>query len=518
MKAGKSFRSILGLTIAFLIVVTVQPASAGDGVTHYWGVFVGISDYQAMTDLTFCADDATSIYNLFLQDSRWDESRMTLLLNSQASRSAVENAITAMASSSDDDDICLFFFSGHGGQASEDFDPSDESDGKDEYLVCWDSNTSDYTGDFIDDDMGDTLGQISGTTVVMLDACYSGGHIKAASSKAASGKIQTSRNIKFIIKPFEQHAGITKKGDGFASDLVDRITALKDANDQSDIIVLTASDDDELSFESFEFRHGDFTYFLLLGLKSNDVNSNGYISVEESFAYLEPALKEYRNSTVTPQKYDGTSGETDLLQPTAERLVFMGYGDFYWDYPFNTFFKKQRAEYIYTQSQLGQKGHIKALKIFVEEKPLTPLNNCTIRMRLTTDSEYSSSPQWTSSGWTTVYAGTKTIDDIGPVPFILSTPFHYDGVRNLIIDFSFSNSSWEDKGLFYGSVSDRYAMIYHSRDDDTYGEPTTWAGTSPQPIRDQYPPGAGSYLDLELEFFTKKYRAMPWIPLLLLGD
>jgi len=522
MKTEKIFPFILGLIIAIFIIATVKPVSAGDGVTRYWGVFVGISDYQTMIDLNFSADDATSIYNLFLQDSRWDASRMTLLRNSQATRSAVENAIMAMASSSDDDDICLFFFSGHGGQANVDFVPSDESDGKDEYLACWDSNNSDYTGDFVDDDMGATLGQISGTTVVMLDACFSGGHIKATSSKTASGKIQTSRNIKFIIKPFEQHARITKKGDGFASDLVDRVTALKDANDQSDIIVLTASDDDEFSFEGPEFRHGDFTYFLLLGLKSNDVNNNGYVSAKESFAYLQPVLREYTNSTVTPQKYDGTSGETDLLQPTAERLVFVGSGDFSWSYPFNTYFQKQRAEYIYTQSQLGQGGHIKALKIFVEEKPLMPLKNCTIRMKHTTDSEYGSSPQWTSSGWITVYAETKTVDDIGPVPFTFSTPFHYDGIRNLIIDFSFSNSSYEDKGLFWGSFSDTYSMISHQRGDDNYGEPTTWAGTSPQPARDENPPGAGSYLDLELEFYTIKTpqgaNAMPWIPLLLLDD
>jgi uncharacterized caspase-like protein len=243
-----------------------------------------------------------------------------------------------MASSSDDDDVCLFFFSGHGGQAGVDFVPSDESDGKDEYLACWDSNDSDYTGDFVDDDMGDTLGRISGTTVVMLDACFSGGLIKAAGSQTASGKIQTSRNIKFTRKPIEQHAAKTRKGDGFASDLIDSVTALKDANDQSDIIVLTASDDDETSSESTEFRQGEFTYFLLLGLKSNDANSNGYVSTEESFAYLKPSLGGYTNFAVTPQKYDGTSGETDLLQPTAERLVFVGSGDFSWKYPFNTYF------------------------------------------------------------------------------------------------------------------------------------------------------------------------------------
>jgi hypothetical protein len=140
-------------------------------------------------------------------------------------------------------------------------------------------------------------------------------------------------------------------------------------------------------------------------------------------------------------------------------------------------------------------------------------------MKHTTDSEYGAFPQWTASGWITVFAETKTIDDIGPVALILSTPFHYDGVSNLIIDFSFSNSSYEDKGLFYGSYSDTYATIYHSRDDNNYGEPTTWAGTSPQPTRDENPPDAGSYLDLELEFYSIKTSqgasAMPWIPLLL---
>jgi len=60
-----------------------------------------------------------------------------------------------------------------------------------------------------------------------------------------------------------------------------------------------------------------------------------------------------------------------------------------------------------------------------------------------------------------VFAVT-TRDDIGPVAFTLSTPFHYDGIRNLIIDFSFSNSSYEDKALFYGSDSDTYSMIHHS--------------------------------------------------------
>jgi hypothetical protein len=380
MNTKISLLCILGLLITILLVMPVQSVSAGDGVTHYWGVFVGISDYQTASDLPFAGDDAAAIYELLLQDSSWIDSRMTLLLDSQASRSAVENAITEMALYSDDDDICLFFYAGHGGQANQDFSPSDETDGSDEYIACWDTNPYDYTGDFIDDDMGTTLGQISGTTVVMLDSCFSGGHIRSASGKTVLSKTQGFRDIRFVKKPFEQYAGPAKKGDGYAADLVDRVKSLRDASDQTDIIVLTASDEDEVASGNAEFCHGEFTYFLLLGLKSNDVNGNNRVSVEEAFAYLEPVLREYRNGSVSPQIYDGSSGETDLLLPIVNRVAFIGYGDFTWLYPFNTNFKKRRAEYIYTQAQLGQEGLIEGLKIFVKEELSTmPLNNCTIR-------------------------------------------------------------------------------------------------------------------------------------------
>lgn len=266
----------------------------------------------------------------------------------------------------------------------------------------------------------------------MLDTCHSGGNIKAAISKSDSGKTLGFQNIKFIMKPFEQHSEIARKSNGFASELVSRFSALKDADDLSNIVVLTSINQNEVSFENFGFKQSQFTYFLLQGLKSNDANSNGNVSAEEAFLYLQPALINYSISS-TPQIYDGKTGQVDLLKPTAERLVFIGAGDFYWRWPFITYWKKGRAEYVYTQSQLGQGGYIKALKIFAIEKPTLPLNNCTIRMKHTNISEYGPSPQWTSNDWITVYTGTKSIGDFGPVSFTLSTPFQYDGISNLII-------------------------------------------------------------------------------------
>jgi hypothetical protein len=315
-------------------------------------------------------------------------------------------------------------------------------------------------------------------------------------------KIEKRGRSKFLRKTAQPPLRKTRKGDGFAADLFQRSGTTKDADDQTNIIVLTASDDDEESNESLEFLHGEFTYFLLLGLQSNDINEDEDVSAEEAYAYLYPVIRDYSIYTVTPQLYDGTVGEVSLAEPTTGRTVFIGDIDnFVWGYPFNTYWKKSRAEYIYYPSQIGPAGYIQKLKIFASEIPGMSLNNCTIRMTHTSRTEYDYFPEWTSAGWTTVYSGTKTISNVGPVSFELSTPFYYDGVSNLIVDFSFSNDDWIDRGEFYGSFSDMYCMIFHRRDDDSYGEPTTWTGTSPEPTRDENPPtAAGSYLHIEFEF------------------
>ncbi len=92
----------MGLVIVIFLMMTVLPVSAGDGVTRYWGVIVGISDYQTVSDLNFAADDASSLNDLLLLDSCWDASNITLIQDSQATRSAVENAIDTMAFNSGD--------------------------------------------------------------------------------------------------------------------------------------------------------------------------------------------------------------------------------------------------------------------------------------------------------------------------------------------------------------------------------------------------------------------------------
>ena len=76
----------------------------------------------------------------------------------------------------------------------------------------------------------------------------------------------------------------------------------------------------------------------------------------------------------------------------------------------------------------------------MESLPGQTMNNFTLRMQPTTLSSYSSYA-WQGTGWTTVYQSNQTISSTGWTTFNFTTPFKYDGVSNLMVDFSFNNSS-----------------------------------------------------------------------------
>ena len=134
--------------------------------------------------------------------------------------------------------MVLFFFSGHG-TTGRDVAPLDETGGLDEYLCSYGCTTSQYLRD---DELSEWLGELPTTNiVVILDTRFSGGQIKAE-----AGTVRSLRGAA---------AGVVRKGDGFSADLARRI-APRDMDDNPGCVVLTASDDDELSYEFHFLRKG----------------------------------------------------------------------------------------------------------------------------------------------------------------------------------------------------------------------------------------------------------------------
>ncbi|MBN2020330.1 MAG: caspase family protein [Sedimentisphaerales bacterium] len=287
-----------GATGNYQLTVTPDETQPPDGITTCRAVVCGIADYQYIGDLTWCDDDAIDVRNALLAAGNWSSANITLLTNSAATKAAIRTAIQNMASASDSDDLCLFFFSGHGTTVN-DQPPYDETDGYDELLAVYDSDT--HVNQYIsDDELGSWFDALpTNKYVILLDACHSGGQIKGAGTVKGFGSI------------------VPQKGDGFAADLVPQI-GIKDLDDNGRGVVITACDDDETSQESSLLENGIFTYCLVKGMGGPaDSDSDGRISAEECYIYTGPCALTYYSGQHA-QIYDAYTGELDFLGQETE--------------------------------------------------------------------------------------------------------------------------------------------------------------------------------------------------------
>jgi hypothetical protein len=136
-----------------------------------------------------------------------------------------------------------------------------------------------------------------------------------------------------------------------------------------------------------------------------------------------------------------------------------------------------RCQYIYLASELDGPAKITALAIKVDGLPGQTLNNWTIRMKPTTLSSYVSNI-WEATGWTTVYQSNTTIAVMGWVTFQFTNAFFYDGTNNLMIDFSFRNTTGSSGGSsrVTSTSGNRLLFLYG---DTSIGDPLTWSGSTP---------------------------------------
>jgi len=168
--------------------------------------------------------------------------------------------------------------------------------------------------------------------------------------------------------------------------------------------------------------------------------------------------------------------------------IDIGSGASSWDYPLHTYYHDARTQVIYLSSEIGGPMPLDALALDVASLPGQTMANWTIRMKHTVLSDYSGGAQWEGTGWTTVYQNSETVSATGWVTFNFATPFIYNGVDNLMVDFSFNNSSWTSSGTCRCTASAQPRAVYYYTDSG-YGDPLAWSGTSsPSPLASTYVP------------------------------
>jgi uncharacterized caspase-like protein len=222
------------LTVIILSASTIPAQVKSASTTQRYGIIIGISDYESIMDLELTDDDAAAM-DAVLGDLYWPH--VTLLLNQQASRTGIRDAIQALQGTVDGDDIVRLYFAGHG-TYGDDLSPLDEVDGFDEYICPWDA-TPDPATSIRDDELEAWLDALPCRKVVILDTCFSGGFIRENE--------MTPRTM-----PGRPKAELEGS--------VDRDLA------KPGYIILASCEHYEHSYESTTLGHGVFTYFLLQGM------------------------------------------------------------------------------------------------------------------------------------------------------------------------------------------------------------------------------------------------------------
>lgn len=152
------------LAIALLVITSlVLPVSAAQAADEpeCWGVFVGVSNYQYINDLSYCDDDAEELYGVF--SPVWGSDHTRLLTDSQATKAAILDAIQWLADNADSNDTVMFTFSGHG---------SNYGVG---YFFPYNSLTYSYNNAISAAELESAFMPVAAEkTVIILDICYAG--------------------------------------------------------------------------------------------------------------------------------------------------------------------------------------------------------------------------------------------------------------------------------------------------------------------------------------------------------
>ncbi|MFP3947216.1 MAG: DUF4384 domain-containing protein [Longimicrobiales bacterium] len=162
-----------------LVPLFMGAGPAEQAVPTRWALVVGISDYihledVAGGDLPGAERDARVMRDVLIQKWGFPTENVRVLLNRQATRSAIEEGLTGwLPSVVGPADHVTVFFAGHGSQMWD--QNGDEDDGLDETIAPADVRTENTDFDISDDQFGEWLAGIpTDNVVVYLDSCNSG--------------------------------------------------------------------------------------------------------------------------------------------------------------------------------------------------------------------------------------------------------------------------------------------------------------------------------------------------------
>jgi hypothetical protein len=211
----------------------------------------------------------------------------------------------------------------------------------------------------------------------------------------------------------------------------------------------------------------------IYGLKGLDSDTTYTITVEKEGYDFEPAEATTGKSENNSFNCGNVWGVDFVGDSDA---VSIGAGKISWIFPMYTSYHDARTQVIYLASEIGKAGKFIDLSLEITTVPGQILENWTIRMKHTSLSRYSDDNcSLEADGWTVVYQNDESIEEKGWRKFELQTPFEYNGTDNLLVDFSFNNSSGTSNGMCRVSSPGGKRSAYNSAYSQL-GDPLDWQG------------------------------------------
>lgn len=303
--------------------------------TEKYGLIIAVGDYPSKTGWSSISSvNDVPLIKQSLLNQGFKEDDITTLINEQATKKGILNAINTVKAKLKKGDILVIHYSGHGQLIYD--NNGDEIDGKDEAIVPYDAfvrYTHNYKGEnhIRDDELANIISNIrntlgkDGQLLFLLDSCHSG-------SATRGGK---TRGGEATFAPENWSPKSNENGTG--SDMVDTVKLNK--QNAASFIMISGASANELNYEyegygslSFAFSKAmnelgsDFTYrqlFSKISANMNVISPKQTPTIEGDLDY-----KLFKGEYVSQQVYYPINSilRSDVLKIQAGKLhgVFKG--------------------------------------------------------------------------------------------------------------------------------------------------------------------------------------------------
>lgn len=244
------------------------PPGKASGRKNAYAIVIGIEQYrQKLPTAEFAVHDAQTVADYLTKVLGFPEENVVTLLNDHAAKSDFEKYFEKWLPNNVEKNGTVFvYYSGHGA-------PNAKS--KDAYLVPYDGDPSfiEQTGYSLKK-MYEHLGKLPAKEVVVaLDSCFSGAGGRSVLAKGARPLVMNLQNAFSLSQ---------------------------------NMMILSAASGDQISATYGEKGHGLFTYFLLKGIKNEDVvKADGTLEMKDLFSYVKPQVeriaRKLNNNEQSPQ-------------------------------------------------------------------------------------------------------------------------------------------------------------------------------------------------------------------------